>query len=101
MDVLETTKGKLRIEFELPGVAMENIKVNMTPDSIEVFTSKPKRENAIQYYITERHFGNYHRRLELPFRVDTTKANAVFDTGVLKVYLIIISYPNRNRTSPR
>jgi len=88
VDMFETGKGKLVCEFEMPGVPVEYIKVNMDSDTMEVWTTKPRssaREDAVKYYSCERHFGTYHRRLDFPFRVDTSRASAMFENGVLKV----------------
>jgi len=88
VDMFETGKGKLVCEFEMPGVPLDHLKINMDPDTLEVWTTKPRgalREDAMNYYICERHFGNYHRKLELPFRVDPSRASAIFENGVLKV----------------
>ena len=43
------------------------------------------KESKGNYFMRERHFGNFYRRVVLPDYVDTTKHDAVLEHGVLKV----------------
>jgi len=85
-DILEFNE-KLRVEFEIPGVDVESISLSATEDTVVLSTGKPKsrKEETGDYYLRERHFGRYYRRLTLPDWIDTRKRSAILENGVLKV----------------
>jgi len=90
MDMLEDrAAGLLKIEFELPGVTKEDIILDAEADRVTVRTVKEMSlaEKGGYYFHSERHFGNYYRRVGLPYWVDPHTAKAVLDHGVLKVSL--------------
>jgi len=86
VDVFEEGND-IRIEFELPGIPHDNIGLKITENSLVLSSLKPKsrREEAGYYYMKERHFGNFFRRIMLPDFVDTSKITAHLINGVLKV----------------
>lgn len=42
------------------------------------------------YFQNERHFGNFHRKLQLPYKCDSSNVTATLHHGVLKVTLPIV-----------
>jgi len=91
-DVLEEG-SHVRVEFELPGVPKENINLSITDDCVTLSTLKPMSRKELQgyYFQSERHFGNFYRKVELPDNVDSSQASAVLENGVLKLTLPLLS----------
>jgi len=90
MDIFqEEERGTLRIEFELPGVAKDDIVLDVDADQLTIRTLKPMslREQQGTYLHSERHFGNYYRKISFPYLVDPHTAKALLEHGVLKVTL--------------
>ncbi len=81
------TKNSVIAKFELPGVDKRNIELNITEDTVEVKVQKKteveeKRKGVHRYESRRSHF---YRRLPLPGGVDSSKAEASYKEGVLKV----------------
>jgi HSP20 family protein len=79
----------LYVEAELPGVAPENLVVQVTEGN--QLTLEGDRQQAAQLEGTwlrqERGFGKFSRLVELPVAVDADKVEARFDRGVLALKL--------------
>jgi len=88
-DIFEEEGDNLRVEFELPGIPVDNVSLSVSDCMIIITAVKPQaaKEERGFYYQNERHFGNFYRKLELPTKVDTTKVHANYDNGILKVTL--------------
>lgn len=90
-DIFEEEQGRLRVEFELPGVPREDIHLSIKDNLLTLSALKPqtRREEGGFYHQTERHFGRFYRRILLPYNVDADNVKAHMDGGVLKVHLYI------------
>jgi len=77
----------VRVEVELPGVSLEDINIHIKDDHVTISTRKSQsnKEKSGIYFLNERHFGNFYRRIKLPDYVDNTSVNAVLGDGVLKI----------------
>jgi HSP20 family protein len=82
---------KLHAEFELPGVAMEDIAIDATQEELKVSgkrqslaVAKGEDERVLR---RERSSGSFERTLALPFAVDAEGAQASFQDGVLTISL--------------
>lgn len=83
---------------ELPGLTPENIDISVVGESVTLSGErKPEMlsEND-RYHRRERGFGKFKRTIQLPFPVDATKVEALFDKGVLQV-----SLPRAEADKPR
>ncbi|HEX2066698.1 MAG TPA: archaeal heat shock protein Hsp20, partial [Candidatus Thermoplasmatota archaeon] len=69
-DVIDEGK-RIAITMELPGVAREDIDLNMTETDLEVSVDNERRK--------------YHRRIKLPARVDPSTTKATYTNGILDV----------------
>jgi HSP20 family protein len=81
--------GKLMIKADLPGLTKDDVKVEMTDDSL-VIEGERKSENEQReqgMYRSERSYGQFHREIRLPEGVKAETANATFKNGVLEVTL--------------
>lgn len=84
-----TDKDSLKVRAELPGVRKEDIEVSVTDDILTI-RGKKKQDREVKeenYHFSECVFGEFERSIELPVRVDSTKAEAKFADGVLEISL--------------
>lgn len=81
--------GKLVLKAPLPGVKPDDIEITVVGDTLTIKgetkeETEVKEENVIR---RERRFGSFSRSVTLPTPVDTSKANATFENGVLTLTL--------------
>lgn len=84
---LKDAGDELILEADLPGFEKDEIKINLTEDTIEIIASKKREEKEITetMYRKERFRGTMRRVLTLPVKVDPETAEAEFKNGVLTV----------------
>ena len=77
------------ITAELPGMDESNIEVKVSNGALTIRGEKKeeKEEKKKDYYISERRYGSFERRFQVPQGVDVSKINASFKKGVLTVIL--------------
>ena len=89
IDVHETDKA-IEIEAELPGVAEEDIDVELT-DNLLTIRGEKKYERSDEkdgeVRTMERAYGSFSRSMSLPFDVDPDAVEAAFKNGLLKLTL--------------
>ena len=80
---------KFRINLDLPGVKKEEVKLNVTDNSIEISAEhKEQEEEKKKNYIRkERKELAYHRTLPLPEKVVSSKATAKLNNGILTIVI--------------
>src|SRR6516165_3887496 len=81
MDIAETEKA-YKITAELPGMSESDVEVVASDGGITI-----KGEKKKDYYLSERRYGSFERRLQIPEGVDADKIEATFKKGVLTVTL--------------
>jgi HSP20 family protein len=86
---LYETNDEIVVKASLPGVKPEDIDISVTG---QVLTLKGEvredvEEKGRNYYRRERRAGTFVRQLSLPTEVDSAKADAVFEHGVLRLTL--------------
>ena len=88
IDVTETDK-EIRISAELPGMAEEDIDVEMSGDRLTIRGEKKEEheESDKDYHVSERRYGSFRRSLRVPDTVDGGKVSAEMKNGVLTVVL--------------
>ncbi|MGO7163733.1 Hsp20/alpha crystallin family protein [Rhizobium johnstonii] len=88
VDLVESEKA-FELSAELPGVDAKDLDVTLADGVLTIKGEKneTKEEKEKDYYLSERHYGSFHRSLELPRGVDSEKIEANFSNGVLKVSL--------------
>ena len=79
----------LEITAELPGMEEKDIDVQFSDGMLVIKGEKKeeKEEKKKDYYLSERHFGSFHRSFRVPDGVDADKIDAQFKNGVLTVSL--------------
>ncbi len=75
------------MEFELPGVAMEDIDLTTTDSSVTVKVKRPVEGDIPpeKYHVRERWRGEFGRSVGMPAKVDSAKASASYRKGILTV----------------
>jgi HSP20 family protein len=88
MDVTETDKA-YEITAELPGMSESDVEVVAANGMLTIKGEKKeeKEEKEKDYYLSERRYGSFSRRMEIPDEVDADKIEATFKKGVLTVNL--------------
>ncbi len=88
MDVQETEK-ELRLTVEVPGLAEDDLRVDVTDDVLTIAGEKKVERDETQgaYRLVERRAGRFERRLALPGDIDAERATAEYEGGVLTVTL--------------
>jgi HSP20 family protein len=86
IDIFERD-GKLVIRADLPGMSKDDVKVDLSEDSV-IIDGERKYEHEEQkegIYRTECSYGRFHREIPLPQGVKADTANANFRNGVLEI----------------
>jgi HSP20 family protein len=90
VDLVETEKG-LELKADIPGVAKNDIKLEIAEDMVslkaEKHTKKEETDEEKQYHLVERTHGSFMRRFSLPFAIDEDAIEARHENGVLTVVL--------------
>ena len=88
LDVTEDDK-QVTVKAELPGVDPENVDVTVDGNILTLSGRKEEshEDQGKDYYRSERTFGSFRRRVELPQSVDPDNVDAQYDNGVLTVHL--------------
>lgn len=86
---VEELEDRFLLSAELPGVPKEAIQVEVVGNQIvisgEVAREEKQNKNGALY--SERRFGKFMRKFALPTEVDSSKVEASFQDGILKVQL--------------
>ena len=91
------------VEAELPGVAMEDIEINVVGGELSIKGSRQVQKTTtgngngnVTYHRQERATGEFSRFLTLPEPIDSDKVEAVLKNGVLTIKL-----PKAEAAKPR
>jgi len=91
-------KTEIVIKIELPGVRREDIDLTITKDTLTLKGEIKKDEDVKEedYYISERMIGSFSRTIALPFEVESEKAQAAMNNGLLEIVM-----PKREEARPK
>jgi HSP20 family protein len=81
--------GRLFLRADLPGLTKDDVNVEITDDAIVISGERRKEQEEKRegYYHTERSYGSFYRRIQLPEGVNADDAHATFRNGVLEINL--------------
>ena len=84
---LYPVEGGLELKADFPGSSKEEIKLEIQG---QILTLSGERKNVTEcdeehWHYTERRFGEFSRRIRLPYAVDIKSVTAKFENGVLTV----------------
>lgn len=88
VDVKETADA-INIIADLPGLKKDDIKITLRDNTLQISGEKKKEEEEkdATYHRVERVYGAFSRTFTLPAMVDSSKINAVFKDGELRLTL--------------
>jgi HSP20 family protein len=88
VDVADKDKA-YEITAELPGLDEKNVEVKVANGMLTIKGEKKeeKEEKKKDYYLSERRYGSFERRFQIPEGVESDKIEATFKKGVLTVTL--------------
>lgn len=88
VDIVEKDTA-YEVTVELPGMDESNIELKLSNGALTIRGEKKeeKEEKKKDYYLSERRYGSFERRFQVPQGVDTGKIEASFKKGVLTVTL--------------
>lgn len=71
----------------MPGLEKQDIKINVTEDTLEIATETKHEEKKEEkgYIYRERRSGSYYRAISLPSPVDPDTSKASYENGVLEI----------------
>jgi HSP20 family protein len=83
------TEGDIEVKASLPGVKPEEVEITVQNDvlTIKAEHKDTTEEKKRDYYRREIRYGTFHRSMSLPISVDSDKAAASFENGVLHLRL--------------
>jgi HSP20 family protein len=94
--------GQLQVHAELPGLKPEDVKVEVTNDSL-ILRGERKSEQEQRSggtYRSERRYGEFYREIPLPEGVNPDDAKAQFRNGVLEITVPIPEQASNRRQIP-
>ena len=74
----------LPLEFDLPGVHVEDVDLKVVENVLHVTASRQPKGD-VTFVRQERHFGTIERQFSLPARIDESGIEAEMNSGVLTV----------------
>jgi HSP20 family protein len=79
----------LVVRAELPGMSKEDVKVECTDDEVTIQGERKmeKKEEHEGHYHTERRYGRFYRKINLPEGTKAENAKASFRDGILEIKL--------------
>lgn len=86
---IEETDDAIIVRVELPGMNKEDIKVNLSGDTLTISGERKQEveKKGKTYYRVERAYGKFQRTVTLPAEVEGEKAKASYKNGVLELNL--------------
>jgi len=86
MDVYET-ETEVILEFDLPGLAPENISIVQRGLLVTLTAEKlpDQAQEQVRYLCLERHFGRMRRTIRLPDLIDPARLHAEYRRGTLRI----------------
>jgi HSP20 family protein len=94
--------GQLQVHADLPGLRPEDVKVEVTNDSLIIHGErKVEHEHKLGgAYRSERRYGEFYREIPLPEGTNPEQAKAQFRNGVLEVTLPVPQQASNRRQIP-
>lgn len=83
------TDNDVVVKATLPGVQADDISISVTGDVLTIRSEvkSDTEEDHAEYHLRERRYGSFSRSLALPVTVQSDKADARFENGVLTLTL--------------
>jgi HSP20 family protein len=88
LDISETEDAFV-VKASLPGVKPDDVRITIKGDTVTIRGASPAEEQkkGWHWHLRERWFGSFHRSVSLPTPVDSDRAEARYEHGVLTLRL--------------
>lgn len=95
---IKETKDDFIISAEVPGISKEDVKINISDDTLTIKGEKKeqKKEKDHNSLRIERSYGMFQRTFSLPTHVESEKVKAAYKDGVLTITL-----PKKEEVKPK
>lgn len=103
VDIRETSQ-ELTFAVELPGIKREDVEVTAADGVLTILGEKTEERTEGEdgrYHLTERNYGSFVRRFQLPQGVDLDKIEADVDGGMLQVRIPKAALPQPKKIQIR
>jgi HSP20 family protein len=99
---VQQCNGDLVVTAELPGLKKEDVKVELTDDSLVIQGERKHehKEDHEGFHSFERSYGQFYRSIPLPEGAKTDMAKAELTDGVLKVFVPVAEAKKKTRQIP-
>lgn len=99
---MKQMEGKLVLTADLPGLKREDVKVNVTENTLtlEGERKQEKEDKGEGYYHSERRYGKFFRSIPLPEGAKIDGAAAQFKDGVLEITVPIAAMKETAKQVP-
>jgi HSP20 family protein len=99
---VQQCNGDLVVTAELPGLKKEEVKVELTDDSLIIQGERKHehKEDHEGFHSFERSYGRFYRSIPLPEGAKTDQAKAELTDGVLKVSVPVTETKKKTRQIP-
>ena len=87
VDIQETQDSYL-LSFDVPGIHKDQIKIDLHDGTLIVSGERSRettKQNGEGFHRTERSYGKFERRFQLPSKIDSDKVQARHENGVLEI----------------
>jgi HSP20 family protein len=94
--------GQLRVRADLPGISQDDVKVEVTSDSLTIHGERKHehKEEGKGFYRSEKSYGQFFRSIPLPEGAKTEDARAHFNNGVLEISIPVPERQQHRRQIP-
>jgi len=94
--------GQLQVHAELPGLKPEDVKIEVTDDSLIIqgerkYEHEEKKKGS---YRSERRYGQFYREIPLPEGANVEQAKAQFNNGMLEITIPVPEQTSKAREIP-
>ena len=99
---VQQCNGDMVVTAELPGLKKEEVKVELTEDSLVIQGERKHehKEDHEGYHSFERSYGQFYRSIPLPEGAKTDQAKAELTDGVLKISMPVQETKKKTRQVP-
>ena len=90
------TPDEIVIVANMPGVQAENVEITLEGDTLTIKGERPAPMENVDYVLQERPYGMFQRTLNINIPVDSGKAEAKYENGIL-----ILTVPKAEASKPK
>jgi len=86
---LAESENEVTVTAEVPGIDPKDVDISVSNNLLTIRGEKKqdKEEKKRNYHYIERSYGSFHRSIQLPSTVDSSKVDAKYKDGILTVTL--------------